>query len=181
MNEIYTERLYLRNVIESDCQGIFEYSKDKDVGPNAGWKPHESIEESIELYKILYEGQPYTFSIFLKDTDILIGTGGLINDPKREFDGARMIGYSIGKNYWGKGYMTEAAQAIIKFGFEKAGLELISAYCYPYNTKSKRVIEKCGMLYEGNLQKCEMRYDGVLLDNELYSISKDEYFAKTII
>lgn len=181
MNEIYTERLFLRNVIKDDCEGVFEYSQCEEVGKNAGWKPHESIEETYELYKILYENQPYTFSIFLNDTKKLIGTAGLIDDPKREYDGARMLCYSIGKDYWGKGYMTESAKAIIKFGFENAGLDVISAYCYPYNERSKRVLEKCGMMYEGNLQKCEWRYDGVLLDNELYSITKEEYFAKTII
>ncbi|MEG1607370.1 MAG: GNAT family N-acetyltransferase [Mucinivorans sp.] len=54
----------------------------------------------------------------------------------------------MGEPYWGYGYMTEAARAVISYGFETLGLDLISAYCYPHNVRSKGVLQKCGMSYE---------------------------------
>jgi putative acetyltransferase len=56
-----------------------------------------------------------------------------------------MIGYAIGEDYWGKGFATEAVLAVLRFGFEELGLDLISAYCYPFNKRSQRVFEKCGI------------------------------------
>ena len=176
MNEIRTERLYLRNILTTDDKDIFEYSKNKNVGPNAGWKPHESIEETREIMKVVFLEQPYVFGIILPENNKIIGTVGLISDPKREYDKAMMLGYALGYDYWGKGYMTEAAKAVIKYGFENAGLDIISVYCYPFNEASRNVIQKCGFMYEGNLQKAELRYDGVLLDNECYSLSREEYY-----
>lgn len=181
MNEIKTSRLYLRNICESDDKDIFEYSKNPNVGPPAGWKPHESIEETREIMKTVFLGQPYVFGIVIPETGKLVGSAGLVADPKREYEKAMMLGYALSEEYQGKGYMTEAALAIIKYGFEEIGLDLISVYHYPFNKASQRVIEKCGFMYEGTLKMAELRYDGVLLDEICYSISKDEYFHGNII
>lgn len=181
MNEITTSRLYLRNIIKSDDKDIFEYSRNPNIGPNAGWKPHESINETRKIMKAVFLNQPYCFGIILPENGKLIGTVGLVQDQKREFDKAMMLGYSLSEDYHGKGYMTEAAQAVIKYGFENVKLKLISAYCYPFNKASQRVIEKCGFMYEGTLKMAELRFDGVLLDEICYSISREEYFQRNIV
>jgi putative acetyltransferase len=168
---IETERLILRPVTENDEEAIFEYSKGKNVGPNAGWKPHESIEETREVMKLVFLDIENVFGIELKETGQLFGSIGLIPDPKRQNDNTRMVGYAIGENYWGKGYTTEAVQALIRFGFEELGLNLISAYCYPFNERSKHVLKKCGFKYEGKLHWAEKRYDGEIIDNECYYIT----------
>ncbi|MCD7899761.1 MAG: GNAT family N-acetyltransferase [Bacteroides sp.] len=167
---IETERLILRPITENDTEEIFEYSRNENVGPNAGWKPHENIQETREIMKAIFLDKEFIYGIVLKDTNKMFGSIGLTPDPKRQNDKARMIGYAIGENYWGKGYATEAAQALVRYGLEELELELISAYCYPFNEKSKRVIEKCGFHYEGKLSRVEKRYDGVVLDNECYAI-----------
>lgn len=174
MKSIETERLILRPIIESDAEDIFEYSRNKNVGVNAGWKPHENIEETREVMKIVFLNQEYVFGMVLKETGKLFGSIGIIPDPKRQNNKARMIGYAIGEDYWSKGFMTEAVQAVLHFGFEKLKLDLISAYCYPDNDRSKRVLEKCGFQYEGHLRLAEECYNGIVRDNECYAILSNQ-------
>lgn len=175
MKSIETERLILRPIVESDAEDIYEYAQSMNVGIDAGWKPHESIEETREVMKLVFLNQESVFGMVLKETGKLFGSIGLIPDPKRQYDKTRMIGYSIGENYWGNGYTTEATRALLRFGFEELKLELISAYCYPYNERSRNVMKKCGFSYEGHLRLAEKRYDGVVLDNECYAIASPGY------
>lgn len=170
MKSIETERLILRPVVESDAEAIYEYSRNKHVGINAGWKAHDSLEETREIMSAVFLNQENVFGILLKETGKLFGTIGLIPDPKRQNDRARMIGYAIGEDYWGKSYTTEAVRALLRFGFEELALDLISAYCYPFNERSKRVLEKNGFQYEGRLRLAETRYDGEVIDNDCYAI-----------
>lgn len=172
MKSIETERLILRPVMESDAEDIFNYCRNPNVGINAGWKPHESIEETREIMNLVFLGQENVFGMVLKETNKLFGTIGLIPDPKRQNDKARMIGYAIGEPYWGQGFTTEAVRAMLRLGFEELNLDLISAYCYPYNEASRKVLKKCGFEYEGLLRLAEERYDGVVLDNECYAITR---------
>ena len=98
---------------------------------------------------------------------------GLIEDPKRENDEVKMIGYAISEKHWGKGYMTESVKAVIEYAFTNLPITLISAYCYPFNNRSQRVLEKCGFEYEGTLKNAEKRYDGKICDNKCYAILKN--------
>lgn len=170
MKTIETNRLILRPITQNDAEDIFAYSKDENVGINAGWKAHANIEETREIMDIIFLEKENVYGIELKENGKLIGSIGLIDDQKRENNKARMLGYAIGEAYWGKGYTTEAAQALISYGFDELNLMLISAYCYPFNQRSKRVLEKCGFQYEGVLHLAEERYDGVILDNECFMI-----------
>lgn len=170
MKTIETERLILRPVTESDAEAIYEYSRNRNVGINAGWKPHESLEETREIMDLVFLNRENVFGITLKETGKLFGTIGLIPDPKRQNEQTRMIGYAIGEAYWGKGFTTEAVGALLDFGFEELKLDLISAYCYPFNLRSKRVLEKSGFEYEGCLRLAETRYDGKVIDNDCYAI-----------
>lgn len=171
--QIGTERLILRTIKNTDAKDIYEYSKQENVGVNAGWKPHESIEETKEIMDMIFTGKEGVFGIVLKNTGKIIGSIGLIDDPKRENPKVKMLGYALSEDYWGIGIMTEAAKAIIKFGFNELNIDMISAYCYPHNKRSKAVLEKCGFIYEATLRKCELLYDGNLYDNECYYLEKN--------
>ncbi len=174
MKTLETERLILRPIIENDAEAIYEYSQNKNVGINAGWKPHDSIEETHEIMPIVFLNQEYVFGMVLKETGKLFGTIGIIPDPKRQNDKTRMLGYAIGEDYWGKGFTTEAVHAILRFGFEELKLDLISAYCYPFNERSKRVLEKCGFQYEGCLRLAQIRFDGEVIDHNCHAVTKGE-------
>ncbi len=167
---IETERLILRPVTLRDADDIFEYASGPNVGVNAGWKPHEKIEETIDIINQLFLGKDDIFGIVLKESGKMIGTIGLVKDPKRENHRARMLGYAIGESYWGFGYTTEAAKAVVKYGFDVCRYALISAYRYPHNSRSGRVLEKCGFTYEGTLKQCEKLFNGDVLDNICYSL-----------
>ena len=86
-----------------------------------------------------------------------------------------MLGYSLSEEYWGKGYMTEAVNSVLKYGFENMGLSIITANCYAENSRSRSVLKKCGFIYEGTLRSCALSCDGVLHGCEFYSITIDEY------
>jgi len=173
MKDFETTRLLLRHIAESDAEDIFEYGKELNVGPNAGWKPHTSIEETRKVMTEVFIGQENVFGIVLKDTNKMIGSIGLISDPRRTNPHALMLGYAISEHHWGKGLMTEAARAIIERGFQELPVDIITCTCYSINPRSRRVIQKCGFQYEGCLRQCEERFDGVILDMECYSLLRN--------
>lgn len=163
--DLYTNRLLLRPFREDDAEALYEYSKGPNVGPNAGWKPHESLTESADILRVAFLNQPSVWAIVRQTDGRLMGSCGMIHDPKRENEAVRMLGYAIGEDYWGCGYMTEAVGAVLRAGFCEMGLELISATCYPDNTRSRRVLEKCGFEYEGTLHRAEKLYNGQIKDH----------------
>jgi len=176
---IETKRLILRQIVASDAEDIFAYSKGQNTGPDAGWKPHETLEETRKIMDDAFLDQNSIFGIVLKETNKLIGSIGLVKDSMRENEAVRMLGYALGEDFWGQGFMTEAANAILDFGFETMKLDLISATCYPFNARSRRVLEKIGFHYEGTLARAERRYDDQVLDKDCFSLSKEEYSRNT--
>lgn len=176
--KLKTERLVLRPVTPKDVDDIYEYSRDPDVGPNAGWKPHEDVDETLDIMHNVFLGKDDTFAIVLRETKKLIGTIGLVDDPKRTYSGSRAIGYAIGKPYWGKGLMAEAVTEMLRYGFDDLGLKLVTAYCYPHNNRSQRVLVKNGFTLEGNLRKCTVLFDGTVLDELCYSILREEFYNR---
>jgi putative acetyltransferase len=175
-----TERLILRNFSRGDLDDFYEYAKNPDVGPNAGWEPHKSKAYSKKVMKEQFLGNAHAFGIVLRETGKLIGSIGLVEDRKRQNLGAMMMGYALGEPYWGRGFMTEAARAVLQYGFADLELKLVSAYCYPHNARSRNVMEKLGMSYEGTLRQSDMLYDGRVLDNLCFSITRAEYFENKV-
>jgi putative acetyltransferase len=170
-------RLVLREITEHDADDIFEYSSSLNVGPNAGWKPHESREETLDVMKSIFLDQEGIWGIVLRESGKLIGSIGLVKDPKRENEKTRMLGYALSDRHWGKGFMTQAVNAVLKYGFDELKLDLISAYCYPFNQRSKNVLKKCGFSYEGILKLAERIYDDSVYDNECYALTAQDYAA----
>lgn len=167
MKNIITKNLRLRPLTMDDTADVFAYSKSKNVGPRAGWKPHETVEETAAIMKTIFVGQENVWGIE-KDNRI-IGSIGLIDDPHRQNDQARMLGYALSEDYWGQGIMTEAARAVLAYGFNTLGLSLISVVHYPSNLGSQRVIEKCGFLYEGTIRQVEKIYTDEFPDRQVQS------------
>jgi ribosomal-protein-alanine N-acetyltransferase len=82
------------------------------------------------------------------------------------------VGYALGKAYWGAGYATEAARAVMRWGFETLSLEEMIAVAYPENLASRRVMERLGMIYEGEFE----RYYSARLS--LYRILKTAFMSE---
>jgi [ribosomal protein S5]-alanine N-acetyltransferase len=176
MVTLETERLILRSWNLDDAEDFYEYAKNPDVGPNAGWKPHDSKEESMSILKNFIE-KDEVWAIVCKENNKVIGSLGLHNDGKRDKDiNAKMVGYVLSKDYWGKGLMTEAVKRVIQFAFEDVKVDLLSCYHFSFNVRSKRVILKCGFKYEGTLRLSYKLFDGTTYDDCCYSISHEDYF-----
>ena len=150
-----TERLVLRPWKETDAESLYEYAKDSDIGPIAGWPPHQNIEESLHIIKTVFTG-PECYAICEKNTDKAIGAIELklkghtdMTDQEDECE----LGYWLGKPFWGRGYMPEAATELLRHGFETLGMTTIWCGYYDGNYKSKRVQEKVGFLYHHTCQE----------------------------
>lgn len=172
-----TERFTLRPLSADDAQDVFDYSKSPEVGPDAGWSPHKSIDDSLVFIDKI-ASSPHVFGLIEKETGRIVGTVGLIEDTMRKNTDALTLGYALGQPWWGKGYMTEAAREVIRYGFEDLRLSLITSNHYEFNHRSQRVIEKCGFKYEGTLRGVELTPDGIMQDAACYSITKEEYFSQ---
>lgn len=147
---IETERLILRPWLESDLHDFFEYASVDGVGEKAGWNHHESMEESQRILGFFIKGKK-TLALELKESGKVIGSLGL--EPRDEDAGlgsrlqGREIGYVLSKDYWGRGLMPEAVQAVIEYCFEVLGFDYLTCGHFNHNDRSRRVVEKCGFRY----------------------------------
>lgn len=147
--ELQTKRLILRPWQESDAESCYEYAKDPQVGPEAGWPVHTSVENSRETIQNVLSAKG-TYAVVLKSTGKPVGCVGLTvgaesNLKLPEDEGE--IGCWLGVPYWGQGIIPEAVKELIRYGFEELGLKRIWYAYFDGNEKSKRVAEKCGFRY----------------------------------
>lgn len=149
--EIETERLILRPFKPSDLNDFYEYASVEGIGERAGWKHHENKDETQRILNDFIEHDK-TFAVTLKANGKVIGSLGVekygTEDKLTEFGKytGREIGYVLSKEYWGKGIMPEAVQAVISYLFNVLGFDFLICGYYDFNSQSKRVQEKCGFL-----------------------------------
>lgn len=148
---IETSRLRLRMWRPEDLNDFYEYASVPGVGELAGWLPHESIDVS---HRILdgFIADRNVFALEHKENSKVIGSLGLhpswtASDPDYSNLHAVEIGYVLSKEYWGRGLMPEAVQAVIDYLFRNETLYAITVSHYVHNRQSRRVIEKCGFTY----------------------------------
>lgn len=141
-----TDRLVLRPWKESDAESLYEYAKNPEVGPSAGWPAHKSVEESLEVIRYVFNG-PECYAICEKGSDKAIGAVELKLNGRTESADECELGYWIGKPFWGRGYVPEAAKKLLERGFETLGMRIIWCCYYDENVKSKRVAEKLGFVH----------------------------------
>ena len=148
--KLETERLILRRFEESDAEDVFAYAKDPDVGPIAGWPPHQSVEESLDVIRNVLNG-PEAYAICLKSDERAIGAIELKLKERTDFterEDECELGYWLGKPFWGQGIMPEAAREMLRHAFEDLGMRKVWCGYYDGNTKSRRVQEKVGFRYQ---------------------------------
>ena len=163
-----TKRLRMRFISENDIHAIFlNINNDKEVLKYYLDKYLEK-EEDMTLNKVIkycLENERYFFAIELKDTKEVIGMIHECSTPSETFDSSE-IGYAIGRKYWNQGYMSEALKAMIDFIF-KTGVHKVVVSHLVGNNASKRVIEKCDLIYEGR-RKEEIHYHEQYWDVDYY-------------
>jgi [ribosomal protein S5]-alanine N-acetyltransferase len=153
-----TNRLILREFVESDWQAVLAYQSDPAyLRYNPWWQRTElDVRSFVHMFIDWSEEVPrkkFQFAIILKEEGCLIGNCGL--RKQSAYIQMADLGYEIDRRYWGYGYATEASRALLEFGFEQLGLHRIWAYCIAENVASARVLEKIGMKYEGLQRESE--------------------------
>ena len=146
---LQTDRLILRKWAETDADSLYEYAKDPDVGPIAGWQPHKSRKESLDIIRNVLCGAE-CYAICEKGSDKAIGSVELRLNGYTDMtdkDDECELGYWLGKPFWGRGFMPEAAGALLRRAFEELGMAAVWCGYYDGNVKSKRVQEKLGFRY----------------------------------
>lgn len=157
-----TDRIILRHWTESDAEALYKYASDPEVGPMAGWPPHKSLEESLEIIRTVFDNDT-TWAIVLKDTGEAIGAIGYgpscdCNLPARE--GEPTVGYWVARPYWGRGICTEALGLMIRNILSDTDIASLISGHFIDNPASGRVMEKCGFIPTGEECFDESLYGG---------------------
>ncbi len=174
-----TQRLILRPFTLADAPRVQELAGDRDIAATTGSIPHPyengMAEDWIKTHPESFANdQRITYAITLKTDNGLAGCVNLF-DINRKSNRAEM-GYWIGKPFWRAGYATEAAKAMLKYGFDEVKLNRILAKHAAHNPASGRIMQKMGMTYEGCLRQHAEKW-GVCYDLVVYGILKSEYEA----
>ena len=151
-----TDRILLRPWRESDAEALYKYASDPEVGPRAGWPPHKSVEDSLEIIRSFFSNDR-TWAIVLKETGEPIGcigyyTCGDSNIGIGENDVE--TGYWVARPYWNQGICTEALRLVIDHCFDEKGYVIIWSDFFVDNPASGRVMEKCGFHDTGDINYC---------------------------
>lgn len=149
-NHLETSRLILRPWQEADAEALYKYAKNPAIGPIAGWHPHTSVAESLEIIRTVFAA-PETYAVVLKETGEPVGSAGVMfTDGMHSAamqDNEAEIGYWIGVPYWGQGLIPEAVRCLLERCFIDLGVSAVWCGYYDGNNQSRRVMEKCGLTY----------------------------------
>ncbi len=177
--ELYTPRLHLRKLTIEDVQAYYQrLGSSAEVTKYMLFQPHQDISESVaSIEKALRryeEGKCYRFCIALRDTDELIG----VIEPLRfdENTGTCSFAYMLGKDFWGKGYGTEALTAVLDFLFRDMEMDRVEADHMAENAASGAVMRKAGMLCTG-IEPGKYEKNGTCHDAYLYAITREHWLC----
>lgn len=175
-----TERLLLRDFVESDWQAMLAYQQDPLYLRYNEWtsRTADEVRAFLQMFLDHQKQQPrikFQFAVTLKSTGELIGNYGVRRDSPDSREGD--MGYELDPKHWGNGYATEAARAVLDFGFSHMHVERLSAWCIADNVGSARVLEKLWMRQENRLRDHEY-FKGRWWDMLCYAILHNEWQAR---
>lgn len=182
--EVTTEHLRLREFEESDFEPMLVYQSDPRYLRfyEREWAdPEHRVENTRKLLQKFLDSQKeqprtkFQLAITLPDEGRLIGSVGIRIKSADATEGD--IGYELAPEYWNRGYATEAARAMVDFGFDELGLHRVWSYTVAGNTGSRRVMEKLGMTLEGELRETTLLADG-WANTVVYGILEQEWRVK---
>ena len=175
---ITTRNLVLRPFRPEDAPQVRALAGDRDVAVTTASIPHPYEDGLAEAWIAGHEeafgqGEACTLAVTLARAEALIGAVSLyVSRANRLAE----LAYWIGKAYWDRGYCTEAAVAMIRYGFGDLDLNRIQARHMTKNPASGRVMQKAGMSYEGTLRQAMFRF-GQFEDLAIFSVLRSEWQA----
>jgi RimJ/RimL family protein N-acetyltransferase len=177
--KLETERLILRDFVPDDWQRVLEYQTNPLYLRYYEWtesdRTPESVREFVGWFLDHQKQNPrikFQLAITLKSDNLLIGNCGIRMDKANSLEAD--IGYELDPQYWNHGYASEAANAIVDFGFSNFNLHRVWSWCVADNLGSAHVLEKLGMRLEGRLRENE-HYKGRWWDTLMYGMLADEW------
>jgi len=174
-----TERLALRWMSEGDIPSLFEIFSDPKVTPYVTIQPVSELGEAAKFLREIQEGFAsrsfFQWGVARREDDRVIGTCTLfalsVAHKRAE------IGYALGSAYWGKGYITEALGALLRFAYGTLGLYRIEADVDPRNAPSLRCLERLGFRREGYLRG-RYHVNGEIQDSVLFGLLRPKASAE---
>ena len=175
--KLETERLILRDFVPEDWQRVLEYQSDPLYLRYYEWmeRTPEAVHEFVGWFLEQQKQDPrlkFQLAVTLKSNGLLIGNCGIRLAKADAFQAD--IGYELDPHYWNRGYASEAAHAIVDFGFRRFSLHRVWAWCVADNSASAHVLEKLGMRLEGRLRENEY-YRSRWWDTLIYAILAEEW------
>ena len=176
---LISQRLVLRPFEIRDAAAVQKLAGDRAIADTTVNIPHPyedgMAENWIANHRTQFEdGTNAVFAITKKTSTELIGAIGLeVDGPSRKAE----LGYWIGVPYWNKGYASEAAAELVRFGFEELDLNRIGAGHFSRNPASGRVMQKIGMTHEGRVRQGAKRW-GAFEDLEMYGLLHSEWLSR---
>lgn len=174
---IETDRLILRRYVIEDADAMYKnWASDSEVTKFLTWQPHSSVDVSrsiIENWLKEYSDEKYyQWAIVLKDNG---------NEPIGDISVVHMnedismvhIGYCLGRAWWRRGIMSEALKAVTDFMFDTVEVNRVESRHDPMNPNSGKVMQKCGMKYEGTLRSADRNNQGIC-DACYYALLRSE-------
>jgi HAD superfamily hydrolase (TIGR01549 family) len=161
-NLLETKRLRFRPWFDKDAEVLFKYASDPEVGPRAGWPPHQSVQDSLQVIRSIFSNG-HTWALELKETGEPVGCMGYYAYGESNIDIApddAELGYWIAKPYWNHGLCSEALQVMIDYCFNIKHFQTLWADFFVDNPASGRVMEKCGFQDTGRINWCSRLYQG---------------------
>ncbi len=174
MERLETERLILREWSDADAEDLYTYASGDKVGPMAGWKPHENIEESMQIIDMFRKNDD-TWAIEWKENHAVIGSVGLHRTKRHGISYDVELGYVLSEEYWGRQIAAEAAKAAVAYAFEKMDVARLAVAHFSDNMQSKRVIEKLGFRFLRYIPEGYTSYDGKKHGDNIYIMGKEDY------
>lgn len=177
--QLETKRLYLRPVTMADASAIFSYASVKENIEYVTFPIHETLADTLKVIEDNFlprsEHDQFTsMVIVLKETQAVIG---MIDFTKYQREKAE-LGYILHRDYWGKGYMTEAAKVLVDYGFNHGIRKFICRH-HPDNPGSQKVMRKLGFIQEG-IQRQETYFENISIpgyvDVPIYSLLKEDFY-----
>ena len=171
-----TERLELRPFRLEDAATVQRLAGAREIADTTLTVPHPYDDGVAEQWIASHEaafqaGQLAAYAVTIRDSGELVGTVSLGITPAHAL---AELGYWIGVPFWGRGYATEAARALVEYGFSELALNRVQSRHYVRNPSSGRVMQKIGMSREGILRQAVRKW-GQFEDVVLYSVLASEW------
>lgn len=176
-NTIETERLVLRRFTIDDVMSVYcNWCSDIKVTEFLTWQAHQDLKVTLNMVATWVESYKnldfYQWAIVPKDLGEPVGSISVV-EIKEKVDSVH-IGYCIGQAWWSKGITSEALAGVIPFFFEEVKAKRVDSRHDPVNVGSGKVMEKCGLRYEGTLRQWDWNNRGIV-DSAYYSLLAEEY------